>query len=147
MRLPLKGLAKVACVVRVVVNPTQAVVVAVSCVVMVTASVLPVPCFLIEAGQSSTKKPPAVLLSSVMVSSVKGLVAVTFTAKSVPMRLFSLTVVPLIVAVPLQSATQFRVGFPQPALILNLALSTVPTAPFPIIKSHTSTLFTGWLNL
>ena len=129
------------------VKPTQAVVVAVSCVVIVSTSVLPAPCFLIEVGQSSTKKPPAVLLSSVIVSSVKGLLAVTFTAKSVPIRLSSLTVVPLIVAVPLQSATKLRVGFPQPASILNLALSTVPTAPCPIIKSHTSTLFTGWLNL
>ena len=125
------------------VKPTQAVVVAVSCVVIVSTSVLPAPCFLIEVGQSSTKKPPAVLLSSVIVSSVKGLLAVTFTAKSVPIRLSSLTVVPLIVAVPLQSATKLRVGFPQPALILNLALSTVPTAPSPIIKSHTSTLLTG----
>ena len=143
MRLPLKLAAKVAFAARVVLEPIQAVVVAVSCVVIVIASVLPVPCFLIEAGQSSTKKPPAVLLSSVIVSSVKGLLAVTFTAKSVPIRLSSLTVVPLIIAVPLQSATKLRVGFPQPALILNLALSTVPTAPCPIIKSHTSTLFTG----
>ena len=129
--------------VSVVLVPIQAVVVAGSCVVIVSTSVLPAPCFLIEAGQSSTKKPPAVLLSSVIVSSVKGLLAVTFTAKSVPMRLSSLTVVPLIVAVPLQSATKLRVGFPQPASILNLALLTVPTAPCPIIKSHTSTLFTG----
>ena len=144
MRLPLKLLAKVACVVREVVNPTQAVVVAVSCVVIVTASVLPAPCFLIEAGQRSTKYPSALLFISVIVSSVNGLSAVTFTATSTPLAPSAHTVLPAIVPPPIQSDSKVSVGVPV-QLVVILATSRLEyiVGCAAINANHSSTLFTG----
>ena len=83
-----------------------------------------------------------------MVSSVKGLSEVTFTPTSTPFSPSAHTLLPLIAAPATQSATIDKVGTVV-QLVVILAISALegifPLAP--ISANHTSTLFTGWLNL
>ena len=111
---------------------------------MVTGSVSPVPCFLIEAGQRSTKYPAASLFTSVIVSSVNGLSDVTFTATSTPLTPLAHILLALTTAAPIQSDNKVRVGAPV-QLVVILATSRLEGIVWcPAINAnHSSTLFTG----